>query len=69
MQYPIVNMLEILSSIGDALWYSGLAGTWNRGIIAHQALHFRRPPKHANNKGMSGFVQISTQVHISDENF
>ena len=45
------------------------AGPWNRGIIAHQALHFRRPPKHANNKGMSGFVQISTQVHISDENF
>ena len=37
--------------------YSGLAGPWNRGIIAHQTPHFRRPPKHVNNKGPLVFAQ------------
>ena len=29
--------------------YSGLASSWNWGIIAHQTPHFRRPPKHVHN--------------------
>ena len=37
--------------------HSGLAGPWNRGIIAHQTPHFRRPPKHVNNKGPLVFAQ------------
>ena len=49
--------------------YSGLAGPWNRGIIAHQTPHFRRPPKHVNNKGPLVFAQtFCTAWFISLEN-
>ena len=49
--------------------YSGLAGPWNRGIIAHQTPHFRRPPKHVNNKGLLVFAQtFCTACFISLEN-
>ena len=49
--------------------HSGLAGPWNRGIIAHQTPHFRRPPKHVNNKGPSVFAQtFCTAWFISLEN-
>ena len=48
---------------------SGLAGPWNRGIIAHQTPHFRRPPKHVNNKGPLVFAQtFCTAWFISLEN-
>ena len=48
---------------------SGLAGPWNRGIIAHQTPHFRRPPKHVNNKGPLVFAQtFCTACFISLEN-
>ena len=48
---------------------SGLAGPWNRGIIAHQTPHFRRPPKHVNNKGLLVFAQtFCTACFISLEN-
>ena len=49
--------------------HSGLAGPWNRGIIAHQTPHFRRPPKHVNNKGPLVFAQtFCTAWFISLEN-
>ena len=49
--------------------HSGLAGPWNRGIIAHQTPHFRRPPKHVNNKGPLVFAQtFCTACFISLEN-
>ena len=49
--------------------YSGLAGPWNRGIIAHQTPHFRRPPKHVNNIGPLVFAQtFCTAWFISLEN-
>ena len=49
--------------------HSGLAGPWNRGIIAHQTPHFQRPPKHVNNKGPLVFAQtFCTAWFISLEN-
>ena len=49
--------------------HSGLAGPWNQGIIAHQTPHFRRPPKHVNNKGPLVFAQtFCTAGFISLEN-
>ena len=48
---------------------SGLAGSWNRGIIAHQTPHFRWSPKHVNNKGPSVFAQTSSWSYILGENF
>ena len=53
------------------IWHhnSGLDGPWNRGIIAHQTPHFRRPPKHVNNKGPLVFAQtFCTAWFISLEN-
>ena len=41
----------------------------NQSIIAYWMKHFWSQPKHVNNKGMSGFVQISTKVYMSDKNF
>ena len=50
-------------------YHSGLAGPWNRGIIAHQTPHSRRPPKHVNNKGPLVFAQtFCTACFISLEN-
>ena len=40
------------------------AGPWNQGIIAHQTPHFRRPPKHVNNKGPSVFRHIFSKVFL-----
>ena len=58
----------LLFYICDIALYSGLAGPWNRGIIAHQTPHFRRPPKHVNNKGPLVFAQtFSTAWFISLE--
>ena len=68
----------VLSDTSASFWYqfqkiillhSGLAGPWNRGIIAHQTPHFRRPPKHVNNIGPLVFAQtFCTAWFISLEN-
>ena len=49
--------------------YSHLAGSWNQGIIAHQTPHFRRPPKHVNNKGPSVFAQTSSICTFRTKSF
>ena len=49
--------------------YSQLAGPWKKGIIAHQTPHFRRPPKHANNKGPPVFAQTSSKCTFRTKSF
>ena len=49
--------------------YSHLAGSWNQGIIAHQTPHFRRPPKHVNNKGPSVFAETSSKCTFRTKSF
>ena len=49
--------------------YSHLADPWNQGIIAHQTPHFRRPPKHVNNKGPSVFAQTSFKCTFRTKSF
>ena len=48
---------------------SHLAGPWIQGIIAHQTPHFRRPPKHINNKGPSVFAQTSSKCTFRTKSF
>ena len=55
------------SAVGDT--YSHLAGSWNQGIIAHQTPHFRRPPKHVNNKGPSVFAETSSKCTFRTKSF
>ena len=63
-----VKSVWLLSGQDGRPWFmyctrcnSHLAGSWNQGIIAHQTPHFRRPPKHVNNKGPSVFAQTSSK--------
>ena len=65
----IVKFYRTSIEYGSMHSHSGLAGPWNRGIIAHQTPHFRRPPKHVNNKGPSVLAQtFCTAWFISLEN-
>ena len=43
-------------------YHTRLAGSWNQGIIAHQAARFRWPPKHQRSVGI--LPEIFQNVHF-----
>ena len=65
-RHILYGSMEIL---GRLFFNSHLAGPWNQGIIAHQTPHFRRPPKHVNNKGPSVFAQTSSKYTFRTKSF